>query len=1187
VPAPVICAACRFENPAPAKFCGGCGTRLTAVCPGCRAENPPTFRFCSECGSPLGAAGPATPPDASPKDAVFRAQDAKVQSYTPAHLAEKILTSRSALEGERKAVTVLFADVSGFTELAGRLHPEDLHAVMDGCFERLSAAVHRFEGTINQFTGDGIMALFGAPIAHEDHAERAIHAALAIQSAIAGYAEALQNDKRAGFRMRIGLHSGTVVVGRIGDNLRMDYTAQGDTVNLAARLEQACPAGGILISEGTRRLAEGGFTFRDVPPLSVKGREAPVTAFEVIGSRERRARVELAAEQGLTPLVGRERELALLAQAFERAREGQGQVVGIVAEAGIGKSRLLYEFRRRLGSQAIYLEGRCVSYGQTTPFLPVVGMLKRGFRIEDGDDDEAIGEKVALGLQRAGADPRYVPFLMNLLGVTVDSGPMRGMTAEAKRRYTFEALRNLTLTQSERRPIVFAMEDTHWIDPASQDFFRYLTEQGGRSAVLVVVSYRPGFVHPWSDKSYYSQIALAPLSEGDSARVVESVLGVASLPAEITRLICAKAEGNPFYLEELPRSFLDTGILRRQNGGYALAREITPQDVPDTVQGVIMARIDRLAEGRKRTIQTAAVVGREFPLRLLRQISDVAERLEDALADLKALEFIYEKALFPDLEYVFKHALVQDVAYGSLLRPRRRALHELVGRAIEELYADRLDEHVAELAHHFGRGEVWPEAFAYARRAGDRARAIFANREAIHFYSQALEAAAKASPPSGDGDLLAVHEARGMVWILMTNYDAAVADFEAMQAAARRLGDRVREGEALCHQASSHWWRFSHAHEGLVERCAREAMAIADETGNEGILARALGSLGQCDQKDGRLREADAKLQRSIEICRRRGLAGPQVTGHAWLGAHANWRGEFRECIEHSEEAERLAQETHEGLFELVASCQRCNAHAALGEWDVAFRALEEAMQKGRERESKYALARGLNTLGWLHWLLGDLARAVEWNREGIDLGRSAKIPNAEINATLNLADDHIDLGELDAARRILIPTAERISTGFFDSHLWRWNIRVPLSIARIALLEGDRSRADGLLTEALQLAERTESRKYVAEARGLRAALLWEAGAPDEAIGELGAALQAVEAIGYARGIWQHGEALGRALARMGQEARARAAYRTALDALGRTLPRIPNPHLRETLLASEPVARLRAEAGALGVTP
>ena len=627
------------------------------------------------------------------------------------------------------------------------------------------------------------MALFGAPIAHEDHAERAIHAALAIQAAMAGYSATLAREQSIEFRMRIGLNSGTVVVGKIGDNLRMDYTAQGDTVNLAARLEQACQPGVVLVSEATRRLTAGAFTFRALPPLSVKGKEALVVAHEVTGLRERRGRVDLATE--LTPLVGRERELAHLREALERVRQGRGEVVGIVGEAGVGKSRILFEFRRGLGEDILYLEGRCISYGQTIPLLPVVELLRRGFRIVEGDRDEAIRDKVERGLRTLGADAGAVPFLLSLLGAETDDPAIRGMAAEARRRYTFEALRALTIAASARRPIVFAVEDLHWIDPASQDFLRYLAENSTRAAVLLLVTHRPGYTPPWADRSYYSPIALAPLSEGESERVVESVLRVPSLPATVKALICQKAEGNPFYLEEITRSFVDTGILARADGGYVLARPVTPQDVPDTVQGVIMARIDRLADTRKRTIQTAAVIGREFGAHLLGRIANVEGGLDESLADLRTLEFIYEKALFPDLEYVFKHALVQDVAYGSLLKPRRRALHELVGRAIEALYADRLDEHVSELAHHFAHGEVWPKAFEYARRAGNRARAIFANREAIHFYTQALEAAARMSPPPGDADLMTIHEARGLVWHLLSSYDQAVSDFEAMQQSGR------------------------------------------------------------------------------------------------------------------------------------------------------------------------------------------------------------------------------------------------------------------------------------------------------------------------------------------------------------------------------------------------------------------
>ena len=1184
------CPACRFENPAGAKFCGSCGASLTSGCSRCGTLNPPTFKFCSQCGAALGtgaapdAPSPVSTASAAPKDEVFRAQDAKVRAYTPPHLAQKILTSAPALEGERKAVSVLFADVAGFTRLADQISAEDLHAVMDGCFERLSHTVHRYEGTINQFTGDGIMALFGAPIAHEDHAERAIHAALAIQTAMAEYGTALAREQGIEFRMRIGLNSGTVVVGKIGDNLRMDYTAQGDTVNLAARLEEACRPGAVLVSEATRRLAAGAFAFEALPPLSVKGKEAPVAAHEVTGVRERRARVDVAAE--LTPLVGRERQLTHLREALERVRQGHGEVVGIVGEAGVGKSRILLEFRRQIGPEVLYLEGRCISYGQTIPLLPVVELLKRGFRIVEGDLEDAIRDKVDRGLSSLGADPRSAAFLLSLLGVHTDDPAMRGLAAEARRRFTFEALRGLTIAGSARRPIVFAVEDLHWIDPASQDFLRYLAENSTRAAVLILVTHRPGYLAPWTERSYFSQIALTPLSEGESERVVESVLGVQSLPAAVKAMVCQKAEGNPFYLEEVTRAFLDTGILVRAEDGYVLGRPVTPQDVPDTVQGVIMARIDRLADTRKRTIQTASVIGREFGAHLLGRIADIQGRLEDSLAELRALEFIYEKTLFPDLEYVFKHALVQDVAYGSLLKPRRRTLHELVGRAIEELYADRLDEHVAELAHHFAQGEVWPKAFEYARRGGDRARAIFANREAIHFYTQALEAAGRMRPSAGDADLMAIHEARGSVWHLLSSYDHAVADFEAMQHAAARLGDRVKEGDALCNQAGSHWWRFSEAHRGLVEKCAREAMIIAEETGNERILARGLYSLGMVDQKAGKLREADAKLLRSLEICRRRNIIGPLITDLTWLGAHATWRSDYRQSIEYGGEAARLAEASHEGFYELVSLCFLSNAHAGIGEWDLAFKVLDDVGQKSRERENKYGIARALNTRGWLHRQMGDMRRAIELDREALDLSRSAKILNPEIYSILNIADDHLGLDEIGTARTILFEAADRLRKGSFDSHLWKWQLNIALMFARLLLIERDLEGADTHLTEALAIGERTECRRQLAEAFRIRGEVWLAAGRGDDARAELRRALEMAESTASPRIIWETAAALGRALAPT-REAEARDAYHRALEVLRAALPRIPHPELRASLLRSEPVARLSEEAARLGVHP
>jgi tetratricopeptide (TPR) repeat protein len=900
------------------------------------------------------------------------------------------------------------------------------------------------------------------------------------------------------------------------------------------------------------------------------------------GRAAARARMDAATE--LTPLVGRERELSHLREALERVRQGRGEVVGIVGEAGVGKSRVLFEFRRQLGEEVQYLEGRCISYGQTIPFLPVVELLKRDLEIAEGDRDDAIRDKVDRRLRALGADDRSTPFLLSLLDVETDAAGLTGMAAEARRRFTFDALRALILAGSARRPIAFAVEDLHWVDPASQDFLRYLAENSTHAAVLILVTHRPGYAPPWSDRSYYSQIALAPLSKQDSERVVESVLGVQSLPPAIRTLVCQKAEGNPFYLEEVTRSFVDTGILARAEGGFVLARPVTARDVPDTVQGVVMARIDRLADTRKHTIQLAAVIGREFGARLLGRIADVSGDLEDSLADLRAFEFIYEKTFFPDLEYVFKHALVQDVAYGSLLKTRRRALHLLVGRAIEELYAERLDEHVAELVHHFAEAEAWTQVFEYSRRAGDRARAIFANREAIHFYTQALEAGARMSPPPGDADLLQIHEARGAVWFLVSSYDQAVADFEAVQQAAARLGDRVKEGESLCNQAGAHWWRLSEAYKGLVERCAREAMAIAEETGDERILARGLLLLAMVDQKAAQLGEADAKLLRSVEICRRRNLIGPLATDLTWLGAHANWRAEYRSSIEYSREASRHAEASHDGFYEIISLFFICNAHAGLGEWDLALEVLDEVRRKSRERENKYGIARSMNTLGWIHQELGDLQRSLDLNREAFEFGRTAKLGNPEIYSTINVAEDHLCLGDLGAAESIMIEAAERLRTGAFDSHHWKWQMRIGLMFARLHLMKGDLDRAETYLADGLRIAEPTRCRRYLAEGYRIRGEIWAAVGRADDAVRELRRALEVAETARVPRSIWETAGALGRALG-PSRESGAREAYRRALEALQGTLPRIPQPELRDTLVRSEPVARLIEEAAHLGV--
>src|SRR2546427_5752658 len=594
----MTCPSCGRKTPAGARFGGGCGTVLEAACPACQAANPPGNRFCHQCGGPLQT-------DAAE-------QFASPRAYTPKHLAEKILRSASALEGERKQVTVLFVDVSGFTSLSERLDPEEIHRLMKRAFDLMLAEVHRYEGTVNQFLGDGIMALFGAPIAHEDHARRAVHAALGIARALDDYQKELA-PRGITFRARQGLNTGLVVVGSIGGDLRMDYTAVGDTTNVAARLQQAGEPGWVTISEATLRLVRGYFDSRPLGEIHLKGKAESVTAWEVVAAHETRTRLEVEADRGLTPFVWRERELGLLLDAFERARVGQGQVAFVVGDAGIGKSRLLLELRRRVGNRAAWQEGHCLSFGRAMTFHPLVDLLRRQFGVEEGDAEAAIAAKIERGVAEVGESLGPVaPYLRALLSVDPGDAAVWAMSPAQRRGETFDALRRLLVRAAERRPQVLVIEDLHWMDSASEQCLATLVDSVPALRALLIFTYRPGYANPFGERSYFARIVLAALSIEDSARMAAAVLAVDELPDDLRMLIAGKAEGNPFYVEELVKSLEESGILRRVERRYELTRPVSEIAIPGTIHDVIAARIDRLAEAPKRTLQLAAVIGREF-----------------------------------------------------------------------------------------------------------------------------------------------------------------------------------------------------------------------------------------------------------------------------------------------------------------------------------------------------------------------------------------------------------------------------------------------------------------------------------------------------------------------------------------------------------------------------------------------
>ncbi|HXJ84906.1 MAG TPA: adenylate/guanylate cyclase domain-containing protein [Candidatus Methylomirabilis sp.] len=724
------CPRCRTNNREEAQFCRECGARLEAVCPVCGAHLDPGTKFCDACGTSL--QDPFTATKASSR---FQSPG----NYTPQHLAAKILTSRSALEGERKQVTVLFADVSGFTSLAARLDPEDVHQIMARTFDLMLAEVHRYEGTVNQFLGDGIMALFGAPIAHEDHAQRAVHAALGIRRAVEGYRDELRQERGIEFQVRQGLNTGLVVVGSIGSDLRMDYTAVGDTTNVAARLQQAADPGRVVIAESTHRFVEGYFHMRPLGELPLKGKAEPVSAWEVLAARSSRSRLEVEAERGLTPFVGRDQELRTLSDAFEEAKAGRGQVVALVGEAGIGKSRLLLEFRRRLGEEATWLEGHCLSFGHSIALHPLHDLLKRNFRIEEGDSEATILEKIERYVLRFGEDlRRRLPYFRLLLSVDPGDPSVTTMDPRKRRTEIFEAIRHLMLRVAEVRPQVIVCEDAHSLDPATEEYLAYIADILATSRILLVLVYRTGYRHPFGDGTSQRRIVLTALSAEEAMRMACATLQTDDLPEEVNELIARKADGNPFFVEEILRALVEDGALRWSDGRYVLTGRSPDITIPDTIQDLIMARIDRLEESAKQTLQYAAVIGREFSRRLLDHIPDLRGRTGGALARLKAVEFIYEKTPLPEPSYTFKHALTQEVAYSSLLVHRRKQLHHLIGAAIEEQYADRLAEQYEVLAYHFSRAEERAKAVEYLFKAADKAAQAFANREALALFQQVL-----------------------------------------------------------------------------------------------------------------------------------------------------------------------------------------------------------------------------------------------------------------------------------------------------------------------------------------------------------------------------------------------------------------------------------------------------------------
>jgi class 3 adenylate cyclase/tetratricopeptide (TPR) repeat protein len=986
------CPQCQRKTPFDAEFCPECGIKLAVVCASCGAENGAGHKFCKRCGRPLRAAAA----QALPGPAFV-----SPQSYTPKHLAERILGVRSALEGERKHVTVLFCDIVESSRLAEQMDPEAMHQLMDRVLRLMADGVHRYHGTVNQFLGDGLMALFGAPVALEDHPLSAVLAALAIRETLGGFGEELKRERGVDLRVRLGLNSGLVVVGRIGDDLRMDYTAVGDTTHLAARMQSLAEPGAILITEATHQLVEGYIRSEPVGPVQVRGRSEPVQVYKVTGRRRRRGRLEVRAEQGLTPLVGRHREPPLLRDCLARANAGRGQVVGIVGEAGVGKSRLLHEFRKSLErGQVTWLEGHCAAYHESAPYLPVNEILRAYFGIEEGDNPLQIQEKMRQGGRRLGPGHEGIlPYLRESIGLPSESDVLRELDTAMKRRKTFEAVRALLFAGSQRRPLVLVVEDLHWLDKTSEECLDFLVESLFGMRVLLLTTFRPGYAVKWATKTYYTQIALGRLSGVEVEQMLRSLLGADASLDPLKELLVGRTEGNPLFLEETVRMLVQSLALAGERGAYRLVKPLQLIQVPVTVQAVLAARIDRLPPEEKDLLRTAAVIGKDAPLALLQAVADQTEDvLRRGLAHLQALEFLHETRLFPDVQYTFTHAFTHEVAYGSLLQDRRRAMHARLVEAIEALYPDRLSEWTDRLAHHVARGEVWTKARDYFRPVGRTGFSPIMDSSAwwMGKHNQAVELGRTeltAATPFKNFPLQVVaHFRLGQAYHALGEYSQSLhflrRNVESLE------GDLLRDRfgmPGLASVFSRTWLVLSLMERGdFTEGISRgeEAIQIAESVDDPYSVALAHFGIGYLYSRKGESQKAVAALERSQRLTQSGALHQLFPLVASPLGSAYGLSERVNDALLLLEQA--VEQAASIGFAGLQSSRLQALGEAYLlaGRFANASEAAERALDLSREHQER-------GNQAWALWLRGEIAsreeppdpaRAGAWYRQALAL---------------------------------------------------------------------------------------------------------------------------------------------------------------------------------------------------------
>jgi class 3 adenylate cyclase/tetratricopeptide (TPR) repeat protein/DNA-binding XRE family transcriptional regulator len=1029
---------------------------LASACPACGAVGDPAARFCPACGASRTALAGAV-----------GAEGRELPATGPA--------AGLAPTGEHKQATVLFCQLADAAVLDESPDQEQALARLDSFFEQAAEEVRRFEGTISSFLIDGFVALFGVPVAYEDHARRGVLAALALQRRLSES------------RLRIALNTGRVAVGPIGSGPERRLSAVGETTTLAGLLQQQTEPGTILIGAATARLVRGYVRMAGLGAVSLPGTEAPVEAFRVTGVGPRRSPIEglgarplsafvgrdlemstlrdvleqvavapeLTARSALSRFIGRDDELAALRGPLAKVRAGHGQVVGVVGEPGIGKSRLLYEFRRSLGERQVsYLEGRCLSYGGGIPYLPIVDVVRANCGIVDRDSAPVVAEKVRFGLQEVGLDAdEHAPHVLRLLGQDGAAPPLGQLSAEALKARMFETLRVWSVHGSRRRPLIVAIEDLHWIDSSSEEYLASLAEILAGAPIMLLCTWRPGYVPPWTEHSYATQLALRRLSPQNSLRVVGSVIGADRVPESLARVILERGEGNPFFLEELARAALE----------HAGADAGT--FVPETIQDVLMARIDRLAEAPRRVLQTASVLGREVPLRLLEAVWAEPVALDEQLHELQSLEFVYQMA-GAEPGFVFKHALTQDVAYETLLEGRRRELHAAAGRALETLYSDRLDEVYDRLAHHYARTDDAPKAVEYLACFAARAAGMHAHSDAAGALEESLEHVVHLPGADRDRRLVELAVRLAGSYYFLGRFRDTVELLERHRARMERLGDDGLAGRFCFELAHAH----SHLGDyGQAVACCDLAIASAQRAGDAATRGKAHYVLSKESMWVSRFPEGLEHGQRAVAHLASAGERWWLGQSLCWQGINRYFMGQLDEALECAAGGFAIGEELGDHRLQSYAAWNHAWFSATAG-------AGQEAIDWGhRSIELSPDPLNNAFSLGWTGYAYlehGDAEHSIALLEQSIELLSAMRYSRLVGWFRGWLAEAYLLAGEPARAQQEGTKGLEiSVQTGF------TWAVGLAQrALGRIALAGSNRREAQRWLKEALATFEGVQS---------------------------------------------------------------------------------------------------------------